>query len=498
MNPLSSRDCLFSVRLFMVACLAIALMSPALQAAPNEVKISELAPGVFFRKAQTEPKFTGCNQGWVVFKDFVLVIDANFPGQAEAVIPVIRKHTDKPIKFVFDTHYHGDHADGNPQYVKIGATVIAHERSQPLFQTKGLEGFTRAQQDKDRKDEYGPLAYAIPSLFFSHKLIFDDGDQRVELLFLGHAHTAGDAVAWLPKHGILFTGDACVNGAFNYTGDGNTESWIAVLSAMEDLGVKQVAPGHGELAGKELLATQKRYFVELRAAIRKAIDAGRTLDQIKQELDLPFYKEWTGVEAKSRVENIEHVHRELTAGRKPLGANEKFGAWLKLPAGDDYAKIGAWKQVGDCDADRRWSALADLYLSEDSSRRKQIRDYFGGRNKALDEMWIYVRRMGQRLRSADDVDWLRRGLAIAAIEGGRMDYRDTISSLVLLRHGAERVGITVDPLFRQIQQAEYIAPENKPLFENARSHKPHDIAATVRAFGPPEWINDLNRKPAEK
>ena len=58
MNPLSSRDCLFSVRLFVVACLAIALMSPALQAAPNEVKISELAPGVFFRKAQTEPKFT--------------------------------------------------------------------------------------------------------------------------------------------------------------------------------------------------------------------------------------------------------------------------------------------------------------------------------------------------------------------------------------------------------------------------------------------------------
>lgn len=458
-------------------------------AAPNEVKITELAPGVFFRKAQTEPKFTGCNQGWVVFKDFVLVIDANFPGQAEAVIPIIRKYTDKPIKFVFDTHYHGDHADGNPQYVKIGATVIAHERSQPLFQTKGLDGFTRAQQDTNRKEEYGPLSYAMPSLFFSHKLIFDDGDQRVELLFLGHAHTAGDAVAFVPRHGILFTGDACVNGAFNYTGDSNTESWIGVLSAMEELAVKQVAPGHGELAGKELLGTQKRYFVELRSAVRKAIDTGRTLDQIKEELDLPFYKDWTGVEARSRVENIEHVHRELTAGRKPLGANKKFREWQKMPTGDAYAKVGEWKQVGECEADRRWTALADLYLALDSSQRKQIRDYFGDRGAELDEMWRFVRRVGLLLRTADDLEWLRRGLAIAAIEGGRRDYRDTITSMVLLRYGAERCGIKSDPLFVQIQQPEYLAPENKPLFEIARAHQTLDIITTVQTFGPPEWVD---------
>src|SRR5687768_6768740 len=168
-----------------IALVALGAATAMLRAAPNEVKITELAPGVFFRKAQTEPKFTGCNQGWVVFKDYVLVIDANFPGQAAEVIQTIRKYTDKPIRFVFDTHYHGDHADGNPQYVKIGATVVAHERSQPLFRTKGVEGFTLAQQDPNRKEEYGPLEYAIPSLYFSHKLIFDDGNQRVELMFLG-------------------------------------------------------------------------------------------------------------------------------------------------------------------------------------------------------------------------------------------------------------------------------------------------------------------------
>ncbi len=306
---------ILKVRTLLFCAIGLFTADANLWAVPNEVKITEIAPGVYFRKAQTAPVFTGCNQGWVIFKDYVLVIDANFPGQAEEVIKLIRAYTDKPIRFVFDTHYHGDHADGNQKYQEIGATVIAHERSQPLFATKGIEGFNRSKDNAQKKAEYGHLKYATPSQYFSHKLVFDDGDQRVELLFNGHAHTAGDAVAWLPKRGILFTGDACVNGAFNYTGDSNTASWIATLGAMEELNVKQVAPGHGELAGKELLANQKRYFVELRSEVRKLIDAGKSLEQIKAQINIPFYLEWAGVEAKTRTENIEHVYGELSASK---------------------------------------------------------------------------------------------------------------------------------------------------------------------------------------
>ena len=160
------------------------------------------------------------------------------------------------------------------------------------------------------------LDYEMPSVYFSHKLIFDDGDQRVELIFFGHAHTAGDAVAWLPKHKILFSGDACVNGAFNYTGDADTASWIAVLGAMEDLGVKTLCPGHGEMGGAEVIATQKRWFSDLRSQIKAAIDRGESLDTIKETLDIPFFEEWTGEEARSRTENIEHVFEELSAPAK--------------------------------------------------------------------------------------------------------------------------------------------------------------------------------------
>ena len=293
-------------------CLLLATISISIVDAwfiPTRTTVTELAPGVFFRKTQNEPEFIGCNQGWVVFKDFVLVIDANFPNQAEKVIKLIRKHTNKPIRYVFDTHYHGDHADGNEMYVRLGATAVASARSKAQFETKGIVGFEKSQLEKPA--EYGKLPYRKPSLYFPNRLVFDDGTQRVELIYFGHAHTLGDAVAWLPKHQILFTGDACVNGAFNYTGDSNTESWITVLNQMEELPIKVMAPGHGELGDKKMIQLQRRYFVEVRAEIREAIKAGKKLDQIKQEINLPFYQEWTGVDVKTRTENIEHVYQEL-------------------------------------------------------------------------------------------------------------------------------------------------------------------------------------------
>jgi cyclase len=94
-------------------------------------------------------------------------------------------------------------------------------------------------------------------------------------------------------------------------GDGDLASWVGVLDKFAELPVKIVAPGHGELSDKNLLATQKKYFVELRAAIEKLAAAGKTLDQIKQELELPMYKEWTKVDVKTRTENIEHVYGTL-------------------------------------------------------------------------------------------------------------------------------------------------------------------------------------------
>src|SRR3990172_2763628 len=89
-------------------------------------KVQEVVPGVYFRQGDLEHK-GHCNNAWVIFEDYVVVIDANFPNGAEEVIPEIRRTTTKPIRFVFDTHHHGDHAYGNMIWVLNGAVPVAQE-----------------------------------------------------------------------------------------------------------------------------------------------------------------------------------------------------------------------------------------------------------------------------------------------------------------------------------------------------------------------------------
>lgn len=275
--------------------------------------VVEVAPGVFFRYSsisatdQTAP-FGGCNNVWIVFKDYVVVIDANFPKEAADVVTAIKSTTDKPIKFVLDTHHHGDHAYGNCVWKKEGAKIIASRNAARLLSTNGPKQWTEAA--KDRKDlQENELAQA--DISFDEKYVLDDGTQRVEFLHFGHSHTRGDAVAYLPKHKLLCTGDACVNGAFNFMGHSNSASWIQCLDKMAQLDIDRICPGHGPVAGKDLIGRQKRYFVELRADVKEGIEAKQDAEQIAAGLKLPWYKEWTGKAAKENVDNVKHVYAEL-------------------------------------------------------------------------------------------------------------------------------------------------------------------------------------------
>jgi phosphoglycerate dehydrogenase-like enzyme/glyoxylase-like metal-dependent hydrolase (beta-lactamase superfamily II) len=294
----------------------------------NDVR--EIAPGVFFRYSSisaTDPKipFGGSNHIWVVFEDYVLVFDANFPQGANEVIQEIRKTTDKPIRYVVDSHHHGDHAYGNAVFAKEGATIVAQANCARTLRTRGLEEFAQAGKGKGGRKDVADSYLKMPSLVFDDKLVLDDGKQRAELLFLGHAHTAGDAFLYLPKHKILCTGDACVNGAFNYLGHSDSASWVRVLERALQYDVKWICPGHGAIAGKDLLERQKRYFVDLRRYVQKGIDAGKDEADLIKNIEFPWYKEWTGT--TPAVDNIKHVYAELTGRVMPWDLVEDFGIY---------------------------------------------------------------------------------------------------------------------------------------------------------------------------
>lgn len=308
----------------------------------NDVK--EIAPGVFFRYSSisaNDPKipFGGSNHTWIVFKDYVVVIDANFPKEAADVLADIKKTTKKPIKYVLDTHHHGDHAYGNAVWAKEGAQIVAHKNAARLLKTSGPKQWEEAARDRaDVKNS----TLKQPDITFDDEYELKDETQHVVFKHFGHMHTAGDSSAYLPKLKILCTGDACVNGAFNYMGQSNSASWVKCLDAMDKLDIDIICPGHGKLARKDLLAKEKRYFSELRAAVKKGIDDKKSVADITAGLDLPWYKEWTGVgvvETPMNKDSVKHVYDELMGkiDHDRLGTRL---APLDLGAGPNTALVG--------------------------------------------------------------------------------------------------------------------------------------------------------------
>jgi len=269
------------------------LLLPALFGRAEVNKVEQIAPDVYFHEGDIKGH-GHCNNGWIVFEDYVLVVDANFPSGAQEIIPKIKAITDKPIRFAFDTHHHGDHAYGNQTWVEQGAVPVAHTgvlEEMKRYETGYLGGKPGRWEDtaKSRPD-VAASKLKPPSLLFPKEMIFDDGRHRVELRYLGVAHTHGDGFAWLPKERILFTGDACVNGPYNYLADGDTGEWVKTLEAAKKLGAKTICPGHGPIGAGETLDDQQTFFTELRKQVQKYArkkpeDVNAAVDKIKVELE---------------------------------------------------------------------------------------------------------------------------------------------------------------------------------------------------------------------
>jgi cyclase len=248
--------------------------------------VRQLAPGVFFRQGDRDRR-QQANCGWVVFRDYVLVIDANFPWGAREILPEIQKTTNKPIRFVFDTHYHGDHAQGNSVFVDAGATVVASEDAAAESRSKGQ----KAWDSNTETGEFSLKPYRLehPSLVFASRMVFDDAVHRVELHKVGPGHSQGDAVAYLPKEGIVFTGDLCTNWTFgNFMGDpdGSHPGWMKALDTMLQWNPQTVVPGHGSLGTVETLRGQQAYISDMWKQVTAGKRAGKSADRLVKEIDL--------------------------------------------------------------------------------------------------------------------------------------------------------------------------------------------------------------------
>jgi glyoxylase-like metal-dependent hydrolase (beta-lactamase superfamily II) len=280
-------------------------------AQPNSVK--KIAEGVWFREGDIL-KQGHCNNAIIEMKDYLIVVDANFPSGARAVLEDAKKVSSKPVKYVFDTHHHGDHLYGNPVWTEQGAITLAY--AGVAEELKRYEPGRWQETAKQRKD-VGELNRDAPEppkeTFTKSPHVIQDSTRRVEFHFFGWAHTRGDGFVYLPKEKVLCTGDAVVNGPFNYTADANVGNWPKVVEAAQKLQVDYVLPGHGPSGGKEILEGQKQFMLALHAAAEGAAKDGKTLDGI----ELPAgVKHWVGPFLKGQLKN---AYDEIKEG-KPAGA----------------------------------------------------------------------------------------------------------------------------------------------------------------------------------
>jgi glyoxylase-like metal-dependent hydrolase (beta-lactamase superfamily II) len=280
----------------------------------QELPTRQLAPGVFFWQGDRDQR-QPANCVWVQFKDHVLVVDANFPWAAKQIMSQIRGTTHGPVRYVIDTHWHNDHTFGNCIYTDAGAFIVSSQECADELASRGPASWN------NWNDTAHPLTgYQLvrPSITFTDRMNFDDGTERVEITRVEPSHSKGDAVAYLPKHKILITGDLVVNWGFgNNNGDmgGNPENWIRVLDDLLKWEVKIVVPGHGAPVDLAKLREQRDYLKSMLDQVKHGIRAGKTADELVREIDLAKYGSF-GMNTGANATSIRAMFRFVTAGRK--------------------------------------------------------------------------------------------------------------------------------------------------------------------------------------
>jgi cyclase len=302
------RACLLLAFAFLAG---LALFVSRSDANPETVRI--IAPGVWFREGDMEQGH--CNNVIIEMKDYLIVVDANYPSGARGAMADAKRISSKPVKYVFDTHHHGDHLYGNPLWTQAGSTTLAFK--QVGDELKRLEPARWQAAAKTRPDvaelkRDGPEA---PKQDINEEMfVLNDGTRKVEFRHYGWAHTRGDGFVYLPKDEVLCTGDAVVNGPHNATMDANIGNWPAVLRAVSKLKVKHVLPGHGLSGGRDLLTGQEMFFTELHKAVQAGISAGKKLEDLQASVKLPdSVDNW--VSENSLKRQIKDTYDEITQNK---------------------------------------------------------------------------------------------------------------------------------------------------------------------------------------
>jgi glyoxylase-like metal-dependent hydrolase (beta-lactamase superfamily II) len=236
----------------------------------------------------------GGNIGASVGEDGIVVVDDQYAPMADKIKAALRGITDKPVRFVINTHYHGDHTGGNAIFQQT-VPIIAQDNVRKRLQeggTAGNLGGVHVEAKPQPKE-------ALPIITFDHDVTVHLNGEDIRALHFPSGHTDGDSVIFFPKSNVVHMGDDFVTYGFPFvdlSGGGSVEGMIAALEQIvQELPPDvKVIPGHGPLSNLDDVRRFTAMLKDTKAVVDKGIKQGKSLDQLRQEDLLAPWKKWSG------------------------------------------------------------------------------------------------------------------------------------------------------------------------------------------------------------
>src|SRR5215211_3882394 len=263
------------------------------------------------------------NAGVLAGSEGVTLIDTCFTeARTRGLLAAVDALGRGPVRTLVNTHHHGDHTHGN--WLVPGATVVGHERCREEVLASGT-----ISEAVFPGVDWGEIQVRAPFVTFTDELTVWVDDLRVDLLFVGSAHTTNDVVAWVPERRALFAGDLVFNGGTPFVVMGSVAGALAALERLEDLGPETIVPGHGPVCGAEALASQRAYLRMVSDLADEAAAAGVEPLAAARGADLGDFAGWHDPERL-----VGNLHRALAErrGLEPGGTLDVAAAFADMVA----------------------------------------------------------------------------------------------------------------------------------------------------------------------
>jgi len=282
-----------------------------------EIKTTDLSDNVYMLEGQ------GGNITVAVAKDGIIMVDSQFAPLHDKIKAAITPISSQPIKYLINTHYHGDHTGGNELFAKDGVTVVSEINVRNRLAAGTTNGLTGA------KIPPAPQG-ALPSKTYTNVYKIRLSGRVADLKHIANAHTDGDTYVWFKTANVLSTGDTFTNGRYpniDFANGGNIKGMIAATDAYLKLtnARSRIVPGHGPLADKAVLTEYRTMLVTARDRMAKLVKEGKSEDDVvaaKPFADLDA--KWTPTELASK--NFIRVVWDSLADKKESRKDEKKGA----------------------------------------------------------------------------------------------------------------------------------------------------------------------------